>query len=106
GVLAECEARGMAFLPYFPLASGLLTGKYRRGKKPPEGSRAEDAWGTKSIYGEKSGNRRVVDRIRVITRYSTWPSPGCFRANQPHRSSPARASPNKFARTRRQRIGN
>src|SRR6266550_7736336 len=33
GVLAECEARGMAFLPYFPLASGLLTGKYRRGKK-------------------------------------------------------------------------
>jgi len=32
GVLAECEARGMAFLPYFPLASGLLTGKYRKGQ--------------------------------------------------------------------------
>jgi aryl-alcohol dehydrogenase-like predicted oxidoreductase len=39
GVLAECERQGLAFLPYFPLASGLLTGKYRRGQPPPEGSR-------------------------------------------------------------------
>jgi aryl-alcohol dehydrogenase-like predicted oxidoreductase len=30
---------GMGLLPYFPLASGLLTGKYRRGEEPPEGSR-------------------------------------------------------------------
>lgn len=39
GVLDECERSGLAFLPYFPLASGLLTGKYRRGQPPPEGSR-------------------------------------------------------------------
>ena len=39
GVLAECTRMGMAFLPYFPLASGLLTGKYRRGQPAPEGSR-------------------------------------------------------------------
>lgn len=39
GVLAECERSGIAFLPYFPLASGLLTGKYRRGQAAPEGSR-------------------------------------------------------------------
>jgi aryl-alcohol dehydrogenase-like predicted oxidoreductase len=31
-------------IPYFPLASGLLTGKYRRGEPPPEGSRIQ-AWG-------------------------------------------------------------
>ena len=31
-VLAWCEARGTAFLPYFPLAAGLLTGKYRKGR--------------------------------------------------------------------------
>jgi aryl-alcohol dehydrogenase-like predicted oxidoreductase len=30
---------GAVFLPYFPLASGLLTGKYRRGASAPEGSR-------------------------------------------------------------------
>jgi aryl-alcohol dehydrogenase-like predicted oxidoreductase len=39
GVLAECERLGVAFIPYFPLASGLLTGKYRRGRPAPEGTR-------------------------------------------------------------------
>ncbi|HEX5580965.1 MAG TPA: aldo/keto reductase [Gemmatimonadaceae bacterium] len=39
GVLAECRRSGIAFIPYFPLASGLLTGKYRRGHAPPAGSR-------------------------------------------------------------------
>jgi len=38
-VLAECERVGAVFLPFFPLASGLLTGKYRRGAVAPEGSR-------------------------------------------------------------------
>jgi aryl-alcohol dehydrogenase-like predicted oxidoreductase len=39
GMLAECTRQGVAFIPYFPLASGLLTGKYRRGHPAPEGSR-------------------------------------------------------------------
>jgi aryl-alcohol dehydrogenase-like predicted oxidoreductase len=38
-ILPACERRGLAFLPYFPLASGLLTGKYRRGEPLPEGAR-------------------------------------------------------------------
>ncbi len=38
-VLPRCERYGMGMLPYFPLASGLLTGKYTRGQAPPEGSR-------------------------------------------------------------------
>ncbi len=42
GVLAECEREGMAFLPFYPLASGLLTGKYRKGRGIPEGSRIAD----------------------------------------------------------------
>jgi aryl-alcohol dehydrogenase-like predicted oxidoreductase len=33
------KASGMSVLPYFPLASGLLTGKYRRGAPLPAGSR-------------------------------------------------------------------
>ena len=36
-VLPACEKLGIGFLPYFPLASGLLTGKYRRGEKATEG---------------------------------------------------------------------
>ena len=39
GELAAARKLGLAFVPYFPLKSGLLTGKYRRGDAPPEGSR-------------------------------------------------------------------
>ena len=38
-VLPACRERGLAFLPYFPLFSGLLTGKYRRVLPLPEGTR-------------------------------------------------------------------
>ena len=31
-LLPACERLGVGFIPYFPLASGLLTGKYRRGE--------------------------------------------------------------------------
>jgi aryl-alcohol dehydrogenase-like predicted oxidoreductase len=38
-LLPTCERLGIGVLPYFPLASGLLTGKYRRGEPRPEGTR-------------------------------------------------------------------
>lgn len=38
-IVPECARNGTAFLPYFPLACGLLTGKYRKGMTPPEGAR-------------------------------------------------------------------
>ncbi len=38
-VIPLCEQLGIAFLPYYPLHSGLLTGKFRRGKPAPEGTR-------------------------------------------------------------------
>ncbi len=37
-VVPECERLGVGVIPYFPLASGLLTGKYRRGATPPAGA--------------------------------------------------------------------
>jgi len=48
-VLPVCEKLGLGFLPYFPLASGLLTGKYRRGEVATEGRLAgrtmpEERW--------------------------------------------------------------
>ena len=39
GLSPACERHGLAMLPYFPLANGLLTGKVRRGKELPAGSR-------------------------------------------------------------------
>jgi aryl-alcohol dehydrogenase-like predicted oxidoreductase len=48
-VLPACERLGIGVLPYFPLASGLLTGKYRRGERASEGRLAgreipEERW--------------------------------------------------------------
>jgi aryl-alcohol dehydrogenase-like predicted oxidoreductase len=44
-VLPACEHFGLGFLPFFPLDSGLLSGKYRRGEKPAEGTRlAQDRY--------------------------------------------------------------
>ena len=40
-LLPACERFGTGVLPYFPLAYGLLTGKYRRGEAAPAGSRLE-----------------------------------------------------------------
>lgn len=60
GVLTECKEKGLAFLPYFPLANGLLTGKYRAGKKPPERSRAAEGFGPK-VFTKK--NLQVVESL-------------------------------------------
>ncbi|MHA3773447.1 aldo/keto reductase [Verrucomicrobiota bacterium sgz303538] len=49
GVLPECERLGLAFLPYFPLASGLLTGKYRKGQAAPAGSRGSDKFAAQAF---------------------------------------------------------
>jgi aryl-alcohol dehydrogenase-like predicted oxidoreductase len=38
-LVPACDAYGVGILPYFPLANGLLTGKYRRGEDAPAGSR-------------------------------------------------------------------
>ncbi|MEV6305090.1 aldo/keto reductase [Actinoplanes sp. NPDC051861] len=44
-VIPACEQFGLGFLPFFPLDSGLLTGKYRRGEKPAAGTRlAQDRY--------------------------------------------------------------
>ncbi|WP_447598343.1 aldo/keto reductase [Nitrospira sp. Nam80] len=60
GVLEECRRAGLAFIPYFPLASGLLTGKYRHGRQPPQGSRLESRFGTEPFTEE---NLLLVDSL-------------------------------------------
>jgi aryl-alcohol dehydrogenase-like predicted oxidoreductase len=43
-VLPACDRLGLAFLPFFPLASGLLTGKFEPGKPAPADSRLSLSW--------------------------------------------------------------
>jgi aryl-alcohol dehydrogenase-like predicted oxidoreductase len=64
-VLPECVRRGLAFLPYFPLASGLLTGKYRRGEPLPAGSRGEAGFGPKVFTDE---NLEIADNLREFAK--------------------------------------
>lgn len=42
-ILPACERLNIGYLPYFPLASGLLTGKYRQGQPVPQGTRITTA---------------------------------------------------------------
>lgn len=59
-VLEECRRRSLAFVPYFPLASGLLTGKYRLGRPPPEGSRLDSGMGSGRL---SRWNLQVVEAL-------------------------------------------
>ncbi|MCU1348772.1 MAG: Oxidoreductase [Acidobacteria bacterium] len=63
GVLTECAAEGLAFLPYFPLASGLLTGKYRRGQPAPPG-RLTEQWNAGKVDEEK------LDLVERLTAFA------------------------------------
>jgi aryl-alcohol dehydrogenase-like predicted oxidoreductase len=57
-----CERLGLSILPYFPLAYGLLTGKYQRGAAAPEGSRLE---------GQPSRLENAdFDRIEALEAYA------------------------------------
>jgi aryl-alcohol dehydrogenase-like predicted oxidoreductase len=68
-VLPACERFGVGMLPFYPLASGLLTGKYRRGAAAPPGSRlsreryagrlAKAPWDTIEAIEKYAGERGV-----------------------------------------------
>ena len=61
-VLPECRRLGVAYLPYFPLASGLLSGKYTRGVVPPEGTRLH-RWGDRATGMLTDENFDAIDAL-------------------------------------------
>ena len=60
-VLPVIEAEKLALLPYFPLASGMLTGKYRLGRPMPEGTRLSNARYSDRFLNDE--NLRTVERL-------------------------------------------
>jgi aryl-alcohol dehydrogenase-like predicted oxidoreductase len=60
-VLGACERFGTAFLPYFPLMSGLLSGKYRQGKPLPVGTRIIGNPRWESLLSE--GNLSLIEAL-------------------------------------------
>jgi aryl-alcohol dehydrogenase-like predicted oxidoreductase len=65
-VLPACERFGLGFLPFFPLGSGLLSGKYKRGEAPPEGTRLA-AWGER---GQQALNEKNFDKVEKLTAWA------------------------------------
>jgi aryl-alcohol dehydrogenase-like predicted oxidoreductase len=64
-LLPALEAHGVGLLPYYPLASGLLTGKYRRDQPLPEGSRLA----TTASWAERFLTDRNWDKVEALQRF-------------------------------------
>jgi aryl-alcohol dehydrogenase-like predicted oxidoreductase len=57
-LLPFCRAAGISLIPWGPLGAGFLSGRYRRGEDPPEGSRIADA----GDDIEEALHRRAIER--------------------------------------------
>jgi aryl-alcohol dehydrogenase-like predicted oxidoreductase len=65
-VIPACQRFGLGMLPFFPLASGLLTGKYKRGERAPEGTRL-----AKSPRAAAYFTDRNFDMIEAVEQFAT-----------------------------------
>jgi aryl-alcohol dehydrogenase (NADP+) len=52
-VLPACQRYGIGVIPWSPLAGGLLTGRYRKGQEPPEGSRLARGFGSARFENDR-----------------------------------------------------
>jgi len=66
--IASCERNGMGILPYFPLASGMLTGKFQRGVPPPEGTRLSQLPEDRAA---RVFDDRAFDVVERLTAFAT-----------------------------------
>ena len=65
GVLDTCGKLDVAFVPYFPLESGLLTGKYHAGEPLPDGTRLKN-------WGKRAARFIDDDKLRSVAALSDW----------------------------------
>jgi aryl-alcohol dehydrogenase-like predicted oxidoreductase len=61
-VIPACLEHGVGVLPYFPLANGLLTGKYRRGERAPRGTRLT---GRSDLLTDEA-----FDKVEALEKYA------------------------------------
>jgi len=67
GVLDACTRDGIAFIPYFPLANGVLTGKYQRNAAPPAGTRLA---GMPAERLDDALSPKVFDRVEALDAWA------------------------------------
>ena len=61
-----CEAYGVGIIPFFPLESGFLTGKYRRGQEPPAGARLTGSPRGDGLFTDE--NFTVLEQLEAFAR--------------------------------------
>jgi aryl-alcohol dehydrogenase-like predicted oxidoreductase len=71
-ILPRCRELGIGFVPYYPLAAGLLTGKYRHAQPPPQGTRlaredslGDGTWVTPGVEASQAAFA-LVDRLAAF----------------------------------------
>jgi aryl-alcohol dehydrogenase-like predicted oxidoreductase len=65
-VLPACEHFGLGMLPYFPLASGMLTGKYKRAEPPPAGTRLANV----GALAKRALSDRNFDAVEALSGFA------------------------------------
>ena len=65
GVLDACARHSISFVPFFPLESGVLTGKYKAGEAPPDGTRL-------AAWGERATRFINDDRMAQVAVLTEW----------------------------------
>lgn len=68
GVLDACRRLGVGLVPYFPLESGMLTGKYRKGAELPDGSRLQQ-WADLP-HGARFLTEEMFDATESLIEYA------------------------------------
>ncbi|MFN0093319.1 MAG: aldo/keto reductase [Dehalococcoidia bacterium] len=66
-LVPACTKYGVGILPYFPLASGFLTGKYKRGAAMPEGARLTNM----GAMAERIVNDQNWDKVEKLEAFAT-----------------------------------
>ena len=69
-VLPVCVEEGLGVIPWSPLGGGFLSGKYRRGEKPPQGSRIYEAVESMEEYWDRRATERNWATLDVVGRIS------------------------------------
>ncbi|HZD42164.1 MAG TPA: aldo/keto reductase [Terriglobales bacterium] len=64
-MLPYCQAQGVGLIPYFPLAGGFLTGKYKKGEPPPPGSRGKTSGYVQSYMTDDN-----FDKVAKLTAWA------------------------------------
>ncbi len=72
GVLPTCARYGIGVIPWSPLAGGLLTGRYRKGQPPPEGSRLARGFGARGDSERaRAAYERRLDAVEALLKVAS-----------------------------------